>query len=55
MQPPRTSRASLAEGRSQANAVAQQALIAHWQNMVKSHLCSLFRDVSVAHSVTGSM
>ena len=36
MQPPRTSRASLAKGRSQANAVAQQALIAHWQSLVKS-------------------
>ncbi|KAL6347483.1 hypothetical protein AAG906_026005 [Vitis piasezkii] len=33
---PRTSRASLVKGRSQANAVAQQALIAHWQSIVKS-------------------
>lgn len=36
MQAPRTSRASLIKGRSQANAVAQQALIAHWQSIVKS-------------------
>ena len=35
-QAPRTSRASLVKGRSQANAVAQQALIAHWQSIVKS-------------------
>ncbi|KAI3874409.1 hypothetical protein MKW92_047464 [Papaver armeniacum] len=35
-QAPRTSRASLVKGsRSQANAVAQQALIAHWQSIVK--------------------
>lgn len=34
-QAPRTSRASLGKGRSQANAVAQQALIAHWQSIVK--------------------
>ncbi|KAL6224224.1 hypothetical protein ACLB2K_003079 [Fragaria x ananassa] len=33
---PRTSRASLLKGRAQANAVAQQALIAHWQSIVKS-------------------
>ncbi|GFY80474.1 myosin family protein with Dil [Actinidia rufa] len=36
MQAPRTSRASLVKGRSQANAVAQQALAAHWQSIVKS-------------------
>ncbi|XWS17453.1 hypothetical protein CRYUN_Cryun33cG0069200 [Craigia yunnanensis] len=36
MQAPRTSRVSLVKGRSQANAVAQQALIAHWQSIVKS-------------------
>jgi myosin-5 len=36
VQAPRTSRASLVKGRSQANAVAQQALIAHWQSIVKS-------------------
>lgn len=36
MQAPRTSRASLVKGRAQANAVAQQALIAHWQSIVKS-------------------
>ncbi|KAG7988678.1 hypothetical protein I3843_03G199800 [Carya illinoinensis] len=36
IQAPRTSRASLVKGRSQANAVAQQALIAHWQSIVKS-------------------
>lgn len=36
MQAPRTSRASLGKGRSQANAVAQQALIAHWQSIVKT-------------------
>ncbi|KAK9275460.1 hypothetical protein L1049_022727 [Liquidambar formosana] len=36
IQAPRTSRASLVKGRSQANAVAQQALIAHWQRIVKS-------------------
>ncbi|CAK9144158.1 unnamed protein product [Ilex paraguariensis] len=36
IQAPRTSRVGLAKGRSQANAVAQQALIAHWQSIVKS-------------------
>ncbi|KAI4380781.1 hypothetical protein MLD38_006930 [Melastoma candidum] len=36
IQAPRTSRASLVKGRTQANAVAQQALIAHWQRIVKS-------------------
>ncbi|GAB2293322.1 hypothetical protein Dimus_027524 [Dionaea muscipula] len=36
IQAPRTSRASLVKGRSQAHAVAQQALIAHWQNIVKT-------------------
>ncbi|KAK4774724.1 hypothetical protein SAY86_009659 [Trapa natans] len=36
IQVPRTSRASLVKGRSQANAVAQQALIAHWRSIVKS-------------------
>lgn len=36
IQVPRTSRASLVKGRSQAKAVAQQALIAHWQSIVKS-------------------
>ncbi|KAJ4717840.1 Myosin [Melia azedarach] len=36
IQAPRTSRASLVKGRSQANAVGQQALIAHWQSIVKS-------------------
>ncbi|CBI35422.3 unnamed protein product, partial [Vitis vinifera] len=36
IQAPRTSQASLVKGRSQANAVAQQALIAHWQSIVKS-------------------
>ena len=36
MQAPRTSRASLVKGRSQANPMAQQALIAHWQSIVKS-------------------
>lgn len=36
IQAPRTSRASLVKGRSQANAGAQQALIAHWQSIVKS-------------------
>ncbi|KAG5229197.1 plant myosin MYS1 family protein [Salix suchowensis] len=36
IQAPRMSRASLVKGRSQANAVAQQALIAHWQSIVKS-------------------
>ncbi|XP_042050999.1 myosin-17-like [Salvia splendens] len=35
IQAPRTSRSSLGKGRSQANAVAQQALIAHWQSIVK--------------------
>ena len=34
-QAPRSSRASLVKGRSQANAVAQQALIGHWQSIVK--------------------
>ncbi|KAK7857088.1 myosin-11, partial [Quercus suber] len=32
---PRTSRASLVKGCAQANATAQQALIAHWQSIVK--------------------
>jgi len=41
MQAPRNSRASLVKGRSQANAVAQQALIAHWQSIVKSLNSSL--------------
>ncbi|XP_057977579.1 myosin-17-like [Malania oleifera] len=36
IQAPRTSRVSLVKGRSHANAVAQQALIAHWQSIVKS-------------------
>ncbi|XP_015902864.2 myosin-17 [Ziziphus jujuba] len=36
IQAPRTSRASMVKGRSQANAVVQQALIAHWQSIVKS-------------------
>lgn len=36
MQAPRMSRGSLVKGRSQANAMAQQALIAHWQSIVKS-------------------
>lgn len=36
IQAPRTSRTSLVKGRSHANAVAQQALIAHWQSIVKS-------------------
>ncbi|CAK7356900.1 unnamed protein product [Dovyalis caffra] len=36
IQAPRTSRASLVKGRSQANVVAQQALIAHWQSIVKT-------------------
>ncbi|KAL1547802.1 myosin-17-like [Salvia divinorum] len=35
IQAPRTSRSSLGKGRSQASAVAQQALIAHWQSIVK--------------------
>ncbi|EES03165.2 hypothetical protein BDA96_03G215100 [Sorghum bicolor] len=36
IQAPRTSRASLIKGsRSQANALAQQTLIAHWQSIVK--------------------
>ncbi|XP_062155065.1 myosin-17-like [Alnus glutinosa] len=33
---PKTSRASLVKGRSQANAVDQQDLVAHWQSIVKS-------------------
>ncbi|KAK2412429.1 Myosin family protein with Dil domain-containing protein [Trifolium repens] len=36
IQAPRTSRQGLVKGRSHANAVAQQALIAHWQSIVKS-------------------
>ncbi|KAL6984622.1 hypothetical protein U1Q18_017998, partial [Sarracenia purpurea var. burkii] len=36
IQAPRASRASLVKGRSQANAVAQQALAAHWQSIVKN-------------------
>ncbi|KAG4929577.1 hypothetical protein JHK85_047091 [Glycine max] len=36
IQAPRNSRQSLVKGRAQANAVAQQALIAHWQSIVKS-------------------
>uniref|UniRef100_A0A7N0ZXB4 Myosin-17-like n=1 Tax=Kalanchoe fedtschenkoi TaxID=63787 RepID=A0A7N0ZXB4_KALFE len=35
IQAPRAPRASLAKGRPQANLVAQQALIAHWQTIVK--------------------
>nr|POF06487.1 myosin-17 [Quercus suber] len=35
IQAPRTSRASLVKGRAQANAAAQQVLIAHWQSIVK--------------------
>ena len=31
-----TSRAILLKGRAQANAVAQQASMAHWQSIVKS-------------------
>ncbi|CAA7059029.1 unnamed protein product [Microthlaspi erraticum] len=46
IQAPRTSRASLVKGRAQANAVAQQALIAHWQ--------IFFYIVSAAHSAMGS-
>ncbi|GKC49716.1 putative myosin ATPase [Tanacetum coccineum] len=34
-QAPKTSRAALVKGRSHANAVAQQTLIAHWQSIVK--------------------
>ncbi|XP_052114569.1 myosin-17 [Arachis duranensis] len=34
IQAPRTSRQSLVKGRARANAVAQQALIAHWQSIV---------------------
>ncbi|GMN53056.1 hypothetical protein TIFTF001_022196 [Ficus carica] len=36
IQAPRASRGSLVKGRSQANAVAQKALIAHWQSIVKN-------------------
>ncbi|GAB4853754.1 hypothetical protein Ancab_017947 [Ancistrocladus abbreviatus] len=36
IQAPRTSRASLMKGRSHSNAAAQQALMAHWQSIVKS-------------------
>ncbi|KAI9081193.1 hypothetical protein K1719_036952 [Acacia pycnantha] len=36
IQAPRTSRQGLVKGRSHANAVAQQALIAHWQKIVNS-------------------
>ena len=36
LQAPRTSRQSLVKGRAHANAVAQQALIAHWQSIVNS-------------------
>ncbi|XP_074280784.1 myosin-17-like [Silene latifolia] len=36
IQAPRTSRASMMKGRTQANSGAQQALIAHWQSIVKS-------------------
>ncbi|KAK6944781.1 Dilute domain, partial [Dillenia turbinata] len=36
IQAPRHSRTSLVKGRSQANAMAQQALIAHWQSIVTS-------------------
>ncbi|CAI0473416.1 unnamed protein product [Linum tenue] len=36
IQAPRTSRAGLAKGRSQANAMAQQTLIAHWQSIGRS-------------------
>lgn len=36
IQAPRTSRASMVKGRSQANAAALQALIAHWKSIVNS-------------------
>ncbi|CAL1399770.1 unnamed protein product [Linum trigynum] len=36
IQAPRTSRAGLAKGRAQANAMAQQTLIAHWQSIARS-------------------
>ncbi|XP_047307898.1 myosin-17-like [Impatiens glandulifera] len=36
IQAPRLSRASIVKGRSQAHAVAQQALVAHWQSIVGS-------------------
>ncbi|KAJ8432526.1 hypothetical protein Cgig2_030318 [Carnegiea gigantea] len=36
IQAPRTSRASLMKGRTHGSALAQQALIAHWQSIVKS-------------------
>ncbi|KAL9242136.1 hypothetical protein vseg_016167 [Gypsophila vaccaria] len=36
IQAPRTSRASMMKGRTQANTGAQQDLIAHWQSIVKS-------------------
>ncbi|GAB4838000.1 hypothetical protein Ancab_027527 [Ancistrocladus abbreviatus] len=36
IQAPRTSRASLIKGRSHSNVAAQQALMAHWQSIVKS-------------------
>ncbi|XP_058085989.1 myosin-11 [Magnolia sinica] len=50
IQAPRTSRASLVKGsRSVANAAAQQALIAHWQGIVKS--LGLFLDTLKANYV----
>ncbi|PPS17756.1 hypothetical protein GOBAR_AA02779 [Gossypium barbadense] len=49
IQAPRTSRASLVKGRSQANAAAQQALIAHWQSIVKS--LNRYLDIMKANHV----
>ncbi|XP_077239309.1 myosin-9-like isoform X2 [Tasmannia lanceolata] len=49
IQAPRTSRASLVKGsRSVANAAAQQALIAHWQGIVKS-LGNFLNTLKVNH------
>lgn len=48
IQAPRTSRASLIKGRSNANAAGQQALIAHWQSIVKS-LNNYLKTMKVNH------
>ena len=46
------SRASLVKGRAQANAVAQQALIAHWQSIVKC--IDNYLKITRANQVSGA-
>ncbi|KAE8712537.1 Myosin-12 [Hibiscus syriacus] len=49
IQAPRTSRASMVKGRTQANAVVQKALIAHWQSIAKS--LNRYLDIMKANHV----